>query len=474
MALTDTLRLMLDKEQKTYEADEAGWHRGWANAKPKTEKTFFYLCRKLALNNNNRIRSDEQDELVRSLWAKYEIPHKPRSNPIAHFVAQWKKGAEKSFEPHFKEVLYKEGVNGDDERPYYIEIARDYVDFLASYFGGDGTAPTTNTSAQSAPIMNPRPDNIIPGAQQPRNLIFYGPPGTGKTHKLRQIIKDYPDEDGSSRYRFVTFHPSMSYEEFVEGLRPIVDENEEIRYEVKPGIFRDVCMQAEKLAKNAPGKRYALFIDEINRANIAKVLGDLITLIEPDKRVDPNDDHSGLRVILPYSRKLFGVPANLDIYGTMNSADRSIALLDTALRRRFEFIEIAPEPERLSHDVEGIDLAALLTRLNERIEILADRDHCLGHAYFFDVKTVADLNRVFTNSVLPLLAEYFHDDWRQIALILINRQRGQSDFVTTEELDPGQVFGRGWDEYATHRSDVFRRHRLVTELTNAMYRGLLV
>lgn len=327
--------------------------------------------------------------------------------------------------------------------------------------------PRAAPQEQDSPLSSNDPADTSPG---PCNRIYYGPPGTGKTHELQQIIKDYTDEEGSSRYRFVTFHPSMSYEEFVEGLRPIVDEETtELRYEVKPGIFRDVC----KLAETDPDKRYALFIDEINRANIAKVLGDLITLIEPDKRVDASGDHSGLRVILPYSRELFGVPVNLDIYGTMNSADRSIALLDTALRRRFEFIEIAPEPELLSHDVEGIDLAALLTRLNERIEILADRDHCLGHAYFMGVKTVTDLNRVFTEKILPLLVEYFHDDWGQIALVLINRPRGLSEFVTTKELDPGQVFGQGWDEYATHRSDVFRRHRLVSEFTNEMYLGLL-
>jgi len=317
--------------------------------------------------------------------------------------------------------------------------------------------------------------NFLHNNTEPRNLIFHGPPGTGKTFELQRILKkDYTDEDGSPRFRFVTFHPSMNYEEFVEGLRPVIDKTtKELTYKVKPGIFLKVCKDAMDLAETAPGQRYALFIDEINRANIAKVLGELITLIEPDKRVAPEDERSGLRVTLPYSRKLFGVPANLDIYGTMNSADRSIALLDTALRRRFEFIEITPKPDLLSTDVEGVDLAALLETLNERIELLADRDHCLGHAYFLGVETVAGLNRVFAEKVLPLLVEYFHDDWAQIALVLINRRLGRSEFVETEELNPGQVFGQGWEEYAAHRSEVFRRHRLLSEFTNEMYLGLL-
>ena len=311
-------------------------------------------------------------------------------------------------------------------------------------------------------------ENAVVG--DPVNLIFFGPPGCGKTYRLQNdLMKKYRGPDGK-RYRLVTFHPSMSYEEFIEGLRPIPDElTKELKYEVKPGIFREIC----KLAQDNPGQRYALFIDEINRANIAKVFGELITLIEPDKRVDIRDSDRGLWLYLPYSRDLFGVPINLDIYGTMNSADRSIALLDTALRRRFRFEEIGPDPDTLREDIDGINLRSLLGTLNERIESLLDRDHRLGHAYFINVDDLDTLKRVFNDQILPLLAEYFHDDWGQISLVLMNRELGKSEFVVTKELDLAKVFGKGWDERGRRGKEVFRQHRLLRDFSKEMFLGLL-
>jgi 5-methylcytosine-specific restriction enzyme B len=230
------------------------------------------------------------------------------------------------------------------------------------------------------------------------------------------------------RYMFVTFHQSYGYEDFVEGIRPLEsEEGAGIVYRVVPGVFRRICLQA----KIDPAHRYAIFIDEINRGNIAKILGELITLIEPDKRAIYDTEGrliGGMEATLPYSGDLFGVPINLDIIATMNTADRSIALLDTALRRRFRFEELMPESGVISGaDGRGlvpddagdtIDLRALLDAMNRRLRFLLHRDQTLGHAYFMDVKTFEDLRLVMLGQVVPLLQEYFYEDWRRIQLVL--------------------------------------------------------
>jgi len=225
---------------------------------------------------------------------------------------------------------------------------------------------------------------------------------------------DYTDEGQSiaRNYDFITFHQSMSYEDFIEGIKPVVADEAEgaLGYVVKPGIFKDICRRA----RLDPGSNYALFIDEINRGNVAGVFGELITLIEEDKRTGAQN---ALASLLPYSRESFSVPPNLFIVGTMNSADRSVEALDTALRRRFSFVEMAPRPDLLG-TVAGIDLKLLLETINRRLEALRDRDHRIGHAYLMGIASLDSLRAAFSDRIIPLLQEYFYGDWSRIALVL--------------------------------------------------------
>lgn len=245
-------------------------------------------------------------------------------------------------------------------------------------------------------------------------------------------------------YKFITFHQSYSYEEFVEGIKPKIDVNDDsstISYEYNRGIFKEICQQAN----SDPDNKYLLIIDEINRGNISKIFGELITLIETNKRVCPNKernfentkvDKEQLLVTLPYTKSKFGVPSNLYILGTMNTSDRSIASIDIALRRRFKFVEMMPRPEKLVDKnnqplmVEDINLQNLLKTINERISYILDRDHQIGHSYFMNWKNydMTTLKNVWFDEIMPLLNEYFYSDWDKLQAIL-----GQANEIGAEK-----------------------------------------
>lgn len=271
------------------------------------------------------------------------------------------------------------------------------------------------------------------------NQILYGPPGTGKTYNTVSLAVDIL-EPGKANWKekkacfdkyikggrivFTTFHQSMSYEDFVEGIKPDVN-NGQIVYSVKSGIFKSLCERAEKDIQNA----YVMIIDEINRGNVSQIFGELITLLEEDKRLG---NEAELKVKMPYSHSQteFGVPKNLYIIGTMNTADRSVEALDSALRRRFCFTEMMPRPELLKQEIDGIKLKEVLEIINKRIVVLKDREHQIGHSYFMKVLDVPSLKMVFKNNIIPLLQEYFYGNYECIRLILGDSFVEQSETIT--------------------------------------------
>lgn len=297
---------------------------------------------------------------------------------------------------------------------------------------------------------------VGPRSNHPLNLILYGPPGTGKTFQslnhalsilenrpldelaiedrqaLKQRFESYIDQD---RIGFVTFHQAFSYEDFVEGIKPQVGETG-LTYQLVDGIFKSLCKKAteawaEDTKKDSPPRPYVLVIDEINRGNVAAIFGDLVTLIEPDKRAAGRES---LKVQLPYSKTWFAVPSNIYLIGTMNSADQGAVALDLAFRRRFLFKALYPDPSLLtrlakSPMIAGIDLRRMLTAINERLEAMLDIHHCIGQAYLMNITTLDELKGVFENAILPLLEVYFWGDYSKIGLIL------GKDFVRKKDLE---------------------------------------
>lgn len=347
------------------------------------------------------------------------------------------------------------------------------------------------------------------------------------------------------RYKFVTFHQSFSYEDFVEGIKPFLKNEEEnslpaadsreLNYEMKKGVFYDLCLKGIKEVgydsfedcysdtkenrinkfksiENDLDKSFAIFIDEINRGNVSAIFGELISLIEKDKRIGKDNE---LWVELPYSKTIFGVPPNLYIFGTMNTADRSIEALDTALRRRFSFQELMPKTELITpsaiyckllweyesvpwenkefktkedslfellgvseklkkerfttwdkmleennrakltyfdnYEYNGVNLKEILDVINKRIEILIDRDHMIGHSYFMKICSIDDLKNVFKDNIIPLLQEYFYGDYGKIGLVL---GEGFVDFVQSKDNTPFANL-RGYQDASSLQQDCY-------------------
>ncbi len=281
------------------------------------------------------------------------------------------------------------------------------------------------------PPPNPGSSKKDTDVSFPLNTILFGPPGTSKTweaisYAVAIIDGENPEElaekeresakqrfealKREERVEFVTFHQNYAYEDFIEGIRPRLNRNE-LTYELHDGVFKQISSRAS----GSPNERHVLIIDEINRGNIAKIFGELITLIEPSKRLGGEDR---TEVKLPYSGDPFGVPSNLYLVGTMNTADRGIALLDTALRRRFDFIEKMPDLRHVDTNMEGVDGQAMLKAMNERITVRLDREHQIGHTYLIGIETLEDLAEAFQRRIMPLLQEYFYDDWTKIRSVL--------------------------------------------------------
>lgn len=303
------------------------------------------------------------------------------------------------------------------------------------------------------------------------NTILYGPPGTGKTYhsaiyavaicdgeSIEEVEKkDYKDVmirynalKAKKRIAFTTFHQSYGYEEFIEGIKPVIEAKEpesetsetkksDIGYKIEPGVFKKFCEKAK-----GDAQPYVFIIDEINRGNISKIFGELITLIETTKR-----DGMGAEVadaILPYSGEAFSVPSNVYILGTMNTADRSIALMDTALRRRFNFEEMMPDPSVIDGiKVESLDVATMLRTINTRIEYLYDREHTIGHAFFTKLKDNPKLEvlaEIFRNNVVPLLQEYFYEDYEKIQFVLGDNDKSSDayKFILDKKVNENEIF----------------------------------
>ena len=414
---------------------------------------------RLEAEKNNSTPDAENSDEPNCIVELCYIIHDPKRSKTEEQLRQEFKKAVELLMPYYKYVLEIPDSNCPKLRnPQITTATEEKTPFLQSE-----EEEKTSVSDSTDGIRDSKKEPEEPAPNFDHNLILYGPPGTGKTYKTAiyavticdgeeaaaellkagysHIMNRYIELKEQGRIGFTTFHQSYGYEDFVDAIRPVLDgASGQLGYEKKPGIFREFCENARSKKKPC-----VFIIDEINRGNIAKIFGELITLIEESKR-------DVASVILPNSRVEFSVPSNVYIIGTMNTADRSIAMMDTALRRRFRFEEIQPSTQALREmkadkvlcdpDENGnpvtIDVAAMLDVINRRIEVLHDREHTIGHAYFTGLTgenaTFENLQKIFKKSVLPLLQEYFFDDYYKIRLVLGDNGKAQEQQFVQEEM----------------------------------------
>ncbi len=352
-------------------------------------------------------------------------------------------------------------AEGQNNPVYFIRQWQNMIAAEEKVLGKDAiitSIPRDPTIKKTTPRLDGISGRIQSVLDRKRQIILYGPPGTGKTYWAMRAANDLAsymlfgkpyselssaekdsvlgkNGQASGLVRRCTFHPAYGYEDFIEGYRP-VSTNGQLAFEKRSGIFKTLCEDAQK----DPAKSYYLIIDEINRGDIPRIFGELLTLLEKDKRGQP--------VLLPLSGSLFQVPENVFIIGTMNTADRSIALLDTALRRRFGFVELMPDSQLLDISIEGLPLGPWLDALNERIRAHIGRDARnlqIGHAYFLEGdKPINDKGRfirILREDILPLLEEYCYEDYDTLGSILGSRlidlkgQHFNEELLTLERWD---------------------------------------
>ena len=300
------------------------------------------------------------------------------------------------------EIVYPLFILGTSERPAdELEAFRQVID-IDSEDGEGEKAESYSLDQLIADTMWSREkvETLQALLRHKPQIIFYGPPGTSKTYLAERLARYIAGADGETKT--VQFHPSYGYEDFIEGIRPVLDtESKQVTYTVEPGVFRTFCDRA----RTRPNSKFVMIIDEINRGNLPRIFGELLYLLERREEA----------VELPLSKKPFRVPKNLLIIGTMNTADQSIALLDTALRRRFHFERFDPDVELLrgwlqAHRPAMSATADVLEHLNEvLVKQGIDRDRLIGHSHFMDPDLDDErLERIWNHSIYPTIEEYFY------------------------------------------------------------------